>query len=196
MYQIALFILQNYLLRMPLSDIITSSYLAASYPGYMLFIFGLTPTSEPPANINSKCTVQICQSAGNAMKSTYQWRVLNRSWDISASTFQRDLQPGQIYPQCKIEARTAEKQTYSILIYSTVDKLWIRQGNLVDRKASNLTIIPWRTSIVICKWCEYWYHVERVCARLNCASGGQCGIYYELKCICKCKNALCKNRPW
>lgn len=36
------------LLRMPLSEIMIYSYLAASYPGFMLFIFGFTPTFEPP----------------------------------------------------------------------------------------------------------------------------------------------------
>ena len=41
------------LLRIPLSDIITSSYLAASYPGCMLFIFGLTPTFDPPVCIRN-----------------------------------------------------------------------------------------------------------------------------------------------
>lgn len=40
----------EHLLRIPLSDIITSSYLAALYPGCMLFIFGLTPTFDPPVN--------------------------------------------------------------------------------------------------------------------------------------------------
>lgn len=34
----------------PLSDIITNSCLAASKPGFMLLIFGFTPTSEPPKN--------------------------------------------------------------------------------------------------------------------------------------------------
>lgn len=40
----------SHLLRMPLSDIITYSCLAAWYPGFILLIFGFTPTFEPPMN--------------------------------------------------------------------------------------------------------------------------------------------------